>query len=72
MFLPNKIKKMNYPKKNVALAHCFKTMCMVLKQCATSSNNPWFYCTWFTKALHMVLKPYARPPKQPMVLLYMV
>ena len=31
MFLPNKIKlkikKMNYPQKNVGLAHGFKTMC---------------------------------------------
>ena len=35
-------------------------------------NNPWFYCTWFRMALQMVLKPCARPPKQPMVLLYMV
>ena len=31
-------------------------------------NNPWFYCTWFRKALQMVLRPCARPPKQPMVL----
>ena len=30
MFLPNKIikhKKLNYPQKNVGLAHGFKTMC---------------------------------------------
>ena len=50
MFLPNKIiknKEMNYPQKNVGLAHGFKTMCIVLKPCA-------------------------RPSKQPMVLLYMV
>ena len=59
MFLPNKIKnkKMNYLQKNVVQG--------IL-------NNPWFYCTWFRRALHMVLKPCARPPKQPMVLLYMV
>ena len=31
-------------------------------------NNPWFYCTWFRKALQMVLRPCARPPKQPIVL----
>ena len=50
MFLPNKIiktKKLNYPQKNVGL---------VLK-------NPWFYCTWFRRALQMVLKPCARPSK---------
>ena len=37
MFLPSKIiknKKLNYPKKNVGLAHGFNTMCMVLKPCA--------------------------------------
>ena len=37
IFLPNKIiknKKLNYPPKNVGLAHGFKTMCMVLKLCA--------------------------------------
>ena len=47
MFLSNKIiknKNLNYPQKNVGLAH---GMCMVLKPCA-------------------------RPSKQPMVLLYMV
>ena len=59
MFLPNKIiknKKLNYPRKNVGLV----------------LNNPWFYCTRFRRALQMVLQPCARPPKQPMVLLYMV
>ena len=60
MFLPNKIiknKKLNYlQKQNVGLV----------------LNNPWFYCTWFRRALQMVLKPCARPPKQPMVLSYMV
>ena len=64
MFLPKKIiknNKLNYPQKNVGLAHGFKTM-----------RNPWFYCTWFRRALNMVLKPCARPPKQPMVLLCMV
>ena len=30
-------------------------------------NNPWFYCTWFRRALQMVLRPCAKPPKQPMV-----
>ena len=29
-------------------------------------NNPWFYCTLIRSALQMVLKPCARPPKQPM------
>ena len=55
MFLPNKTiknKKLNYPQKNVGI---------VLKK-------PWFYYTWFRRALQMVLKPCARPPKQPMVL----
>ena len=55
MFLPNKIiknKKLNYPQKNVGLV----------------LNNPWFYCTWFRRAFQMVLKPCARPPKQPMIL----
>ena len=33
-------------------------------------NNPWFSSTWFRRALKMVLKLCARPPKQPMVLLY--
>ena len=49
VFLPNKIiknKKLNYPQKNVGLAH---------------GNNRWFYCTWFMRALHMVLKPCVRP-----------
>ena len=60
MFLPNKIirnKNLNYPQKNVGLAHGFKTMC-----------NPWFDCTWFRRALQMVLRPCVRPPKQPIVL----
>ena len=35
-------------------------------------KNPWFYCAWFRRALQMVLKPCARPLKQPMVLLYMI
>ena len=68
MFLPNKKiknKNLNYPQKNVALAHCFKTL-------QGLSNNSWFYCTWFRRALHMVLIPCVRPPKQPMVLLYMI
>ena len=59
MFLPNKTiknNKLNYPQKNVGLAHGFKTMC-----------NP-----WFRRALTMVLKTCARPLKQPMVLLCMV
>ena len=30
-------------------------------------NNPWFYCTWVRRALQMVLRPCARPPKQPMI-----
>ena len=30
-------------------------------------DNPWFYCTWFMRALQMVLRPCAKPPKQPMV-----
>ena len=67
MFLPNKmIKKikMNYPQKHVGLAH--------LNHVQGLLNNPLFYCTWFKRALHMVLKRCARPPKQPMVLLYMV
>ena len=63
MFLPNKIiknKKLNYPQKNADLAH---------KPCQGLLNNPWFYYAWFSRALQMVLKPCARPPKQPMVLL---
>jgi len=28
-----------------------------------------FYCIWFKKTLQMVLKPCARSPKQPVVLL---
>ena len=32
-------------------------------------NNPWFYCTWFRRAFQMVLRPCARPPKQPMLLI---
>ena len=65
MFLPKKIienKKLNYPQKNVCLAHGFKTMCKALL------NNPWFYCTWLRRALQMVLRLCARPPKQPIVL----
>ena len=59
MFLSNKIiknKKLNYPQKNVGLAH---------KPCAKSSKQPMVL-------LYMIYKPCARPPKQPMVLLYMV
>ena len=55
MFLPNKIiknKKLNYPQNFVGLV----------------LNNPWFYCTLFRRALQMVLRPCARPPKQLMVL----
>ena len=55
MFLPNKIiknKNLNYPQKNVGLAHGY---------------NPWFYSTWFRRALQIVLRPCAIPPKQPMV-----
>ena len=36
--------------------------------CERPLKNPWFYCTWFRRALQMVLRPRARPPKQPMVL----
>ena len=53
MFLPNKIiikNKLNYLQKMVGLAHGLL-------------NNTWFYCTWFRRALHMVFKPCARPPK---------
>ena len=56
MFLPNKIiknKNLNYPQKNVGLAHGFKPIPCAHGMC-------------------MVLKPCARPSKQPMVLLYMV
>ena len=55
MFLPNKIiknNKLNYPQKNVGQG--------IL-------NNPWFFCTWFRRALQMVLRPCGRPPKQPMI-----
>ena len=65
MFLPNKIirnKKLNYLQKNVGLAHGFIVHVQGLL------NNPWFYCTWFRRALHIVLKPCARLPKQPIVL----
>ena len=76
MFLPIKIikiNKLNYPQKNVGLAHGFKTMCNPWFYCTWLNhvqgllNNPWFYCTWFWRALQMVLRPCARPPKQPMV-----
>ena len=87
MFLLNKIiknNKLNYPQKNVGLAHGLlnnpwfyytwfrRALHMVFEPCAMPLNNPWFYCTWFRRALQIVLKPCARPPKQPMVLLYMV
>ena len=42
MFLPKKIIKnkiVNYPQKNVGLAHGFKIMCMVLKPCAHSFKS---------------------------------
>ena len=55
MLLANKIiknKKLNYPQKNVGLTHGFKT-----NHVQGVLNNPWFYCTWFRRALHMVLKP---------------
>ena len=42
MFLPNKIitnNKLNYPQKNVRLAHGFKTLHMVLKPCARPSKQ---------------------------------
>ena len=63
MFLPNKIiknKKLNYRKTNVGLAHGFKT-----NHVQGLLNNPWFYCTWYRRALQMVLKPHARPHIQP-------
>ena len=59
MFLLNKIIKNELFAKKMLVVH------MVLKLVA-------LYCTWFRRALQMVLKPSARPPKQPMVLLYMV
>ena len=65
MFLPKKIiknNKLNYPKKNVGLAHGF----------ARPPKQPMVLLPWFRRALQMVLKTCARPPKQPMVLLYMV
>ena len=62
MFLLNKI------IRNVGLAHGFKT----INHVQGLLNNPSFYCTLFRRALQMVLIPCARPPKQPMVLLYMV
>ena len=43
MVPPKKIiknKKVNYPQKNVGLAHGFKTMCMVLKPFAKRSKQP--------------------------------
>ena len=82
MFLLNKIiknNKLNYPQKNVGLAHGFKTMYKAFQTThgftihgymvggARPLNNPWFYCTWFKRALRMVLRPCARPPKQPIV-----
>ena len=27
-------------------------------------NNPWFYCIWFRRTGHMVLKPCSRPLKK--------
>ena len=54
MFLPNKIiknKNLNYPQKNVALTHGFKTMCTVLKPCARDFKTMCMVfktmCTWF-------------------------
>ena len=49
MLLPNKIiknKNLNYPQKNVGLAHGFKTMCMVLKPCSHRFKTMCM-CTWF-------------------------
>ena len=43
---------------------------MVLNHVQGLLNNPSFYCTWFRRALHMVLKPCARPFKQPMVFVH--
>ena len=62
MFILNKIIK----NKKIELS----ANKMLALQCLL--NNPWFYCTWFRRALQMVLKPCTKPPKQPMVLLYMV
>ena len=67
MFLLNKIiknKKLKYPQKKMLVVH------MVVRfynHVQGLLNNP-----WFRRALQMVLKPCARPPKQPMILLYMV
>ena len=68
MFLPNKIiknNKLNYPQKNVGLAHGIKTM----KPCAMPSKQPMVLLYMvqeglangfktMCKALHMVLKPW--------------
>ena len=65
MFLLNKIiknKKLNYPQKKCWSYTWFKNHVQGLL------NNPLFYCTWFRRALQMVLRPCARPPKQPIVL----
>ena len=55
MFLPNKIVK----NKKIELS--------AKKNVQGFLNNPWFYCTWFRRALYMVLRLCARPSKQPMV-----
>ena len=68
MFLPNKIikyNKLNYPQKNVGLV---ETICTWFQNHVQGLlNSPWFYCTWFRRALQMVLRLCARPPKQPIV-----
>ena len=58
-----KTQKLNYPQKNVGLAHGFIV------------HGLGGFKTMLAKkmlALHIVLKPCARHSKQPMVLLYMV
>ena len=54
---------MIYPqKKNVGRAHGFKTMCKV------SQTTHGFIVHGLGPLLQMVLRPCARPPKQPIVL----
>ena len=59
--------------KTMHMVYGFKTMCKAFytthRFIVHGLGGP---CTWFRRALQMVLRPCARPPKQPIVLLYML